>query len=149
MPRFRSPRTAPVPAPRRRPGDAWRAAVERRRARRLVPVAEPRPSWLRQLAFVFVLLSQLVGVALTVEEGRGGLGAGTHIEAVGTRAHYAHDETTCGACHLRSMHGGLPTAPRLALLRDLDVVEHGLRASTPPAAYRILSNTSRAPPSVI
>jgi hypothetical protein len=104
---------------------------------------------MRRFAFVFAILAQLVGVALTVEEGRGGLGAGTHIEAVGNRAHYAHDETTCGACHLRSMHGGMAAPPRLVLPLDFGPTDHGTRHALPPVADQVASNLSRAPPVVI
>jgi len=104
---------------------------------------------MRRFAFVFALLAQLVGVGLTVEEGRGGIGAGTHIEAVGTKAHYAHDETTCGACHLRSMHGGLAAAPRLDLARHFGPSEVRTRLALPPLVERPHANPSRAPPAVI
>jgi hypothetical protein len=114
-----------------------------------LPLADLRPSWLRQLAFVFALLAQLAGVALAVEEGRAGLGAGTHIEAVGDKAHYAHDESTCGACHVRSLHGRVAAAPRLGPDREAAAVDHGAVESHPPVADRPLSNPSRAPPTVI
>ena len=135
------------PAPRA--GDAWRARVQQRRARRGADLAPLRPSWMRRFAFVFAMLAQLTGLALTVTEGREGLGAGTHIEAVGTKAHYSHDETTCGACHLRSMHGRVATPPRLAADEEYGPADHDACAAQPCAADPLSSNLSRAPPTVI
>jgi cytochrome c553 len=112
-------------------------------------VSDPRPSWLRRLAFVCAILAQLTGLALGVAEGRAGLGAGTHIEAVGTNGHYAHDETTCGACHLRSMHGRVAAAPRLPVDEQIATEEPGALPAHPPVADRTTSNLSRAPPAVI
>ena len=113
--------------------------------RRLVRV----PRWFGRLAFAFALFSQFAGLALTVQEGLGGRGIGVHIEAVGQGGHYAHDESTCGACQLRAMHARVATPPRLEILTGFGPVAHSVRAIRAPRAERASSNLSRAPPAVI
>ena len=135
--------------PSKRGDESRRARLLRARAARRETLATERPSWLRRVAFALVLLAQVAGIALGVTEGRDGVGAGTHIEAVGTKAHYSHDETTCGACQLRSMHGRVAAATRLAAGDDLRPTEHGAPASRPPIVEPASSNHSRAPPTVI
>lgn len=108
-----------------------------------------RLGWLWHLGVVLAAVSQLSGLLLPLLEGREGRGMGTHIEAVGDKVHYVHDESTCGACHVRSMHGRVAPPPRLAISRDVRAVGYGLDASGPPLAERTSSNRTRAPPSVI
>jgi hypothetical protein len=109
-----------------------------------------RIGWLRHLAILLAAVSQLAGVALLpLLEGHEGRGVGTHIEAVGNKTHYVHDETTCGACHVRSMHGRVVLPPRVPAPRDVAVVPYAPSALRPPLADRTPANLTRAPPSVI
>jgi len=108
-----------------------------------------RPGWVRQVAFALAMVAQLFGLGLSISEGRAGVGAGTHIEAVGTTAHYSHDESTCGACHLRTLHGGVSLPPRLASIHEplRDVV--AADATLPSLGAPHSSNRCRAPPIAI
>lgn len=108
-----------------------------------------RVGWLWHLAVVFAAVAQLAGVLLPLLEGREGRGMGTHIEAVGDTSHYVHDDATCGACQVRSMHGRAAPPPRLALPGDEGPAVHGFVASAAPRAEGPAANRTRAPPVVI
>jgi hypothetical protein len=105
--------------------------------------------WLRHLAIVLAAVSQLAGVALPLLEGHEGRGAGTHIEAVGNTAHYVHDESTCGACQVRSMHGCVAPPPAPDVFDVASLAPRGRAFDAPPRAERSSANLTRAPPSVI
>ena len=116
----------------------------------------PQPSWwryasrwLRHAAFLFAAVSQLVGVYLTVPEGRRGVGAGAHAEAVGTTTHYAHDEASCAACQARASHGRVPASPRFVVVRGAPSAQFGPAGAVPPAAALTSHTDSRAPPRVL
>ena len=113
----------------------------------------PRPlnprrhvTWLRRLAFALVLLAQSVGAWSVVSEGRGGRGLGAHVDGSGSRSHYVHDESTCVACHVRSMHGQTSASVRLAVVPPEVARSIPQRGTTPPRVEVTPDNPSRAPP---
>jgi hypothetical protein len=118
----------------------------------------PRPSfttvrrldrWLRRTAAVLAVGAQLALVMSGLGEGRAGLGAGPHVEAAGTSAHYAHDEANCAACFARSLHGAAARTPAPALPSGARTTVRDNRPATTQSSELILSNCSRAPPPVI
>ena len=108
-----------------------------------------RLGWLWHLVVVLAAVSQFSGVLLPLVEGREGRGMGAHIEAAGKTGHYVHDEATCGACHVRSMHGRVALPPRAPVPGHVAIVPHGAAPDRPSLAEHVSANPTRAPPSVI
>lgn len=70
----------------------------------------------------------------------------THVEEQGSRHLFAHDEATCIVCAVRTMVGGVPTAPTsLVAASARGVIEVAYAVVVPPAGPA-LDNQSRAPP---
>jgi len=103
-------------------------------------------AWLRHVAFVLALLAQAMGALSTVSEGRGGVGAGPHIDGAGTKSHYVHDEANCIACHVRSVHSRTTTAARFERIVPTADAPIGRPRTAPVLAEPVLLNQSRAPP---
>lgn len=110
-------------------------------------ISRSHATWLRRVAFALAMIAQFVGAMTAVAEGRAGRGFGAHVEGPGTRSHFVHDESTCVACHVRSMHGREAATPRLAVVPP--EVARSIPFSGPLAPPRVEltpDNPSRAPP---
>src|SRR5215211_4889880 len=62
-------------------------------------------------AMVFFALAQIILAFAPLLEGHYGRGAYSHVEGSGTHLHYAHNESDCAACLVRSLVG-LPRPAR-------------------------------------
>lgn len=112
-----------------------------------------RPRSLRTFRFrLFAALLAAVGqfgvTGAVVGVSREAHSAPSHIERYGVDLHYAHNEATCAACAALGLHASVesPWAPEpLPAARAAVLVgrfEHGI------SAPRLLSNFSRAPPTI-
>jgi hypothetical protein len=128
---------APPPAVRRPPsrgrgprGWRWRSPAVRRGLGALAAIAQ---------------LTLLLASGAEAWRGRD---ASAHVEGAGTHLHYAHDEATCVACNVQTMHA--QAAPPAATLPESAApqVAAAELASTPPYSQDHPSNGSRAPPLV-
>src|ERR1044071_4504638 len=79
-----------------------------------------RRNWLFSIVALVSMAAQLMLAIAPLLEGRDDRMA-SHVEAVGTQTHLAHNDATCASCQARSIHS---TTPRLST----SIVDVGARA---------------------
>ncbi len=117
----------------------------------MLPVArgtlQALTSWRRSVAVALFALQAVIALSPMLER-RDDVRRDSHIEALGSRHLFAHDEGTCLVCSARTLLGHAPTAPA-ALLVSME----GGRVGYAYAAVLQLTlvapdNLSRAPPTL-
>lgn len=105
----------------------------------------------RRFFAVFALLAtiaQIVVAAAPLAEGRDGRMA-SHVEANGQAAHFAHNDATCAACQVRTIHGTTSASPAALPVVHLASTIRVAGTLVVVSADRYPRENPRAPPSVI
>lgn len=104
-----------------------------------------RAAW-RRVTAVALLALQVALVLAPLGEQRSEVRRDSHIESLGSRHLFAHDEATCTVCSVRSLVGDVPKGPvPLFVEREAGVVEYAAAGDLTSAALTT-GNPSRAPP---
>jgi hypothetical protein len=108
-----------------------------------------RSSALFRIAAALAFVTQVGVLAADVAEGSHGVGSAAHVERSGTARHYAHDDATCAACAVRSLHASAPSNPSRAPEGTRESRASDARVVRPAVLDQHSPRLSRAPPSMI
>jgi hypothetical protein len=79
------------------------------------PARRQRSRWFWFVLALFALAQIDVVAVVPFADANAGRSAPAHIEAYGTKAHYAHDEATCAVCVARQLIGRTELPVQVAL----------------------------------
>ena len=107
----------------------------------------PRNLW-RPAIFFFAVAQVLLSFAPLLE-GRQGPDAQSHVEALGTTLHHAHNDADCAACAVRGLLSSADPEPVSSY--DFSRETGGIteREAPSPHSALLLFSRSRAPPSTL
>ena len=108
-----------------------------------------RSSVLLRFAAALAFVTQVGMLAADIVEGANGIGTAAHVDAQGTARHYAHNDATCAACAVRSLHASAPSHPPVRRESSRETLGIDARVVRPVAQDRHSLQLSRAPPSMI
>ena len=106
-------------------------------------------NWFRRVGRALVLVTQLVALVAPLAEAHEERPLRAHVEAPRTVPHPGHHADECPACMLLAVHGRPAERPHFDARECERCAVPRQSAAHVATAVRDLSNSSRAPPSVV